>query len=1330
MATISDQAVNTYLPALQQFGAVCRFDIAAGDFDGDAYDEIALVVSDPAQSPGTNLVLQIYDCDTLNYDLDPKDSFSFTANSDGDHPCLRNVLMETGNFEPDSLDEITILDSWSRGDVDSSRVGTLHTLKLNTALTGFDDPPQAQSLPPCSWHNNAGLNGTVRAMTTYAGELIVGGTFTAAGGFSANNIASWDGARWKRMGTGVDGTVEALEVYEDALIVGGSFTQAGGVAANNLARWDGSSWEEFGGGADSTVYDLLATTPAVSSQSLFACGDFTTIGVLAAQRIARWGFDDTWHTVGGNPVGLNARAMKMMERGGRLEVTGDFDFLAQPLDPHYRIAWWSPGNPNAWGTTEGDRGINATGRALANVNGYLYVGGDFWEVWGAGFLGFHGWVSANHLAYWNTDDLTDHWSGIGSGLTAGIVNDLLFNSSTNDLYIGGTFTNAGGTGAGRIARFATNTSTWYTLGSGVTASSGAEVQELCFYDGDLIAGGKFDHAGGIDAGNIARWDNSQWYPLFDPQPPMFSFGLAVGRFNADSELDDIAIAAWRSESGILRQYLRVYEVDTLEESPLMLSERGETILAGYRTNSELARSRRLIAIDDITGDGQADLAMLSSQLPGRIEIYEPCDIVEFCWFNPMSQTASWNSSSVNLTQLVLADLDTVTTTLGPPTAYHVDSVLQPLAIINAPPVHYDILDGDTADISRRYPYPIADDQFDTYVEYINSTVFTLTTTTELHRDWGMSRSLKLWVDVAGSGFDDSLKATREGRLKEWFDWHETITVGQEITARDDDQVLFVGAACKILEYPVFHGGGLVGHVLVTSPTYTGKVWNSAESERWLMPNHEVDNVLSYPRYPDISTNRMMASGPIGGGMTTTWTMNGGSRSTWFLAYQTFENSGVTESWDVSVAEGGTKTVGLEFTGSAETEVTLFGCVGVTLGISTEVSTGVSVGLEGYYDVGQISTFSTTFEENDTLRVNYGLIQTGSSADSTDTRYRVTPYAYWAKNGALVIDFAADPQTHFPGETPSWWQDKYSDPDPAFILPWRLENEKRGGSAPEEDRHQTKEIFFFPGHPAPGDSIIVGARVHNFSLVDILNPVAVSFYLGNPDNGGVILHDKNSGDSVFYTRDTDGMLVGVGAQDYALTMMMWQVPYVGSISECQRIWAVIDPMDDISPEVHDNDDWATNNKGWKLLYVETPRVCIDTDPDGYGHYDGYGDPAFRCHTCTGIDNCPTVYNPDQKDNNFDGIGDACQSCCFGRVGNVNGLGTYPNEVTISDIQTLVTAKFIQGTCVGYVSCIAEGDVNQSGGADPTCNDITISDIQTLVNHLFIAGPVNAPLKTCL
>ena len=84
------------------------------------------------------------------------------------------------------------------------------------------------------------------------------------------------------------------------------------------------------------------------------------------------------------------------------------------------------------------------------------------------------------------------------------------------------------------------------------------------------------------------------------------------------------------------------------------------------------------------------------------------------------------------------------------------------------------------------------------------------------------------------------------------------------------------------------------------------------------------------------------------------------------------------------------------------------------------------------------------------------------------------------------------------------------------------------------------------------------------------------------------------------------------------------------------------------------------------------------------------------------------------------------CCTGGVGDANGIGG--DEPTLGDIMTMIDAKFISESC-NRIPCLPEADINQSGGANPTCDDVTLGDIMILVDYLFITGPQNATLKEC-
>ncbi|MCP4246482.1 MAG: hypothetical protein GY778_05485, partial [bacterium] len=181
------------------------------------------------------------------------------------------------------------------------------TLTLATGLAillAAGGAPRAQGQCEPQWLPGEGFPGLDRdahAAVVYddgsGPALYVGGEFTIAGDVFANNIARWDGTSWSPLGSGMNGQVRALTVYNGDLIAGGNFTTAGDVFANNIARWDGTSWSVLGSGMDGQVRALT-----VYNGDLIAGGYFETAGGTPANHVARWD-GATWSALGSGMSG-------------------------------------------------------------------------------------------------------------------------------------------------------------------------------------------------------------------------------------------------------------------------------------------------------------------------------------------------------------------------------------------------------------------------------------------------------------------------------------------------------------------------------------------------------------------------------------------------------------------------------------------------------------------------------------------------------------------------------------------------------------------------------------------------------------------------------------------------------------------------------------------------------------------------------------------------------------------------------------------------------------------------------------------------------------------
>jgi hypothetical protein len=410
----------------------------------------------------------------------------------------------------------------------------------------------------------------------------------------------------------------------------------------------------------------------------------------------------------------------------------------------------------------------------------------------------------------------------------------------------------------------------------------------------------------------------------------------------------------------------------------------------------------------------------------------------------------------------------------------------------------------------------------------------------------MSASLSVGGEMEWLGMEAeaSMKATYGEEFEHTAFGTSTVSVSTRASTWSEDMIHAAVMTYDIYEYRVLGDGEVVGNFAVVVPKSGTPTWYNTDD--WLElfggqqsnsypVDHEPGNLLSYPADPGVPGGDSIYTVPY---------------STYSISPTTSYNFGVTWSEVSGSSAGTTREFGLELGGK------------VSAG-------GVTVETEATYDASRTKTFKNEMSTDLGISVNMG------SINNPNASYFLQPWLYWDR-GTLVMDYAVHPDTTALHE--SWWDLHYREPDPAFILTHRYDQERYPeGGDPGVRKYITPDIVLNPPFAAVGDSQTITARVRNFSLSWLSDPVEVEFYQGDPDS--VWSHGEFIGSVMM-----DQPIPPRGMKEVSLT---WQVPW--GTPDLGRIWARLNVEALNGVEVHTN-----NNKGYTIL--QSGQISAVYDPE--------------------------------------------------------------------------------------------------------------------------------------
>jgi len=358
-------------------------------------------------------------------------------------------------------------------------------------------------------NTGTGFNNFVYSVAIQSnGKIVVGGDFTQFNGSAVSYLIrlNADGTKDTSFTATVNGYVNSIVVQLDnKIVIGGGFTQLNGSAAKYIARLnsDGTPDTAFTASVGSGFNSDVNALALQSDGKIVAGGAFTQFQGGGPAYVARLNVDGTKDSAfaGNIGSGLNLDVYSIaLQSTGKIVIGGAFTQLGS-AGAKYLVRLNTDGTNDTAFTSALGTGLDSTVYALdAQSNDMVVLGGAFTTLAGSG---------AGYAARLNSNGSPDtaFLSTMGAGFNSDVYSVVV--QPDDEILLGGTFVQLGGTLAGHVARLNTDGSTDSVFASNVGQAFNGDVYAIAVQlDAKVVAVGSFTQYNGVTTNRIARFDAS------------------------------------------------------------------------------------------------------------------------------------------------------------------------------------------------------------------------------------------------------------------------------------------------------------------------------------------------------------------------------------------------------------------------------------------------------------------------------------------------------------------------------------------------------------------------------------------------------------------------------------------------------------------------------------------------------------------------------------------------------------------------------------------------------------------------------------------------------